>query len=714
LDVSAGIARFDLHLFVVEEESGIRGYVSYNTDLFTAATIDRMLGHFQTLLAGIVANPEQRLSELPILTEAERRQLLVEWNDTKRDYPKDKCVHELFEEQVERTPDAIAVVFPSTGSGHSEDSRLTYRELNRRANQLAHYLRKRGVGPEALVGVCVERSLEMVVGLLGILKAGGAYVPMDANSPNKRLAFMLQDAHATVVLTQEKFLPEIGGRTVLCLDRNWKEIAQQSAENPDRRATAENLAYVIYTSGSTGQPKGVEVPHRAVLRLLFGVNYARFDAARTFLQLAPASFDASIFELWGALLHGARCVLFPGAIPDPTELGTLLHQHKITTLWLTASLFNAVIDEAPEALSGVRQLLIGGEALSAPHVRCALSRLPEMEIINGYGPTESTTFACCYPIPPQLDGSINSIPIGRPIGNTEVYLLDRHLSPVPIGIPGELHIGGDGLARGYLNRPELTAEKFIPHPFSSRPGARLYKTGDLARYLPDGNIEFLGRLDHQVKIRGFRIEPGEIEAALNQHPAVRDCVVVAQEDDAPDPSTALRTGQRLIAYVVPKQQPSPTAGELRDFLKQRLPDYMIPSIFILLDALPRTPHGKLDRGALPAPDARRPEQDNTLVEPRTPAETALAKIWAQVLRLERVGVHDNFFDLGGHSLLAIQVISRVREAFRVEVSLRSLFETPTVAGLADAVQQARESGAEIPATKISPAPRQPRRMKVPL
>jgi amino acid adenylation domain-containing protein len=613
-------------------------------------------------------------------------------NDTKRDYPRDKCIHELFEAQVERTPDAVAVVF--------EDKQLTYRELNRRANQLAHYLQKLGVGPEALVGICMDRSLETVVAFLATLKAGGAYVPLDPIYPQQRIAFMLNDSQISLLLTQKQIMlelpdAEVRKRTVVCLDTDWKDIDGLRETNPSSDVVAENLAYVMYTSGSTGKPKGVKVPHRGILRLLFGVEYVQLDETQTFLQLAPISFDASTFEIWGALLHGARSVLFPARIPTPKELGDALHQHKITTLWLTASLFNTIINEAPEALSDIRQLLIGGEALSVAHVQRAISLLPATQIINGYGPTEGTTFTSCYRIPRQVDRSVNSIPIGSPISNTEVYLLDKHLQPVTIGSPGELYTGGDGLARGYLNRPELTAEKFLPNPFSE-PGSRLYRTGDLARYLPDGNIEFLGRIDNQVKIRGFRIEPGEVEAMLTQHPSVQQVVVLAREDTPGD--------KRLVAYAVPDQDATPAVSELRSFLKSRLPEYMVPSTFVLLDRLPLTPNGKIDHAALPVPEKKSPELERNYLSPRTPLEEALTKMWSNVLGIPRVGINDNFLELGGHSLMATQLICRVRDTFQVELPLDSFFNSATVANLAQIIENDKLRTNGLQFTAIHPVP----------
>ena len=537
---------------------------------------------------------------------------------------------ELFEAQVEKTPDAMAVV--------SEDQKLTYRELNNRANQLAHYLQKLGVGPEALVGICVERSIETIVGLLGILKAGGAYLPLDPDYPKERLDFMVQDSQVRVLITQQQLISSFNHPRVVCLDKDRHKIEIESTNNLPTNVTADNLAYVIYTSGSTGTPKGIEVCHRGVSRLLFGVDYAQLDSYQTILQLAPISFDAATFEIWGALLHGGKCVLFPGKLSDPRELGDFLRNRQVNTLWLTAALFNSVIDQKPEALSEVRQVLIGGEALSLPHVKKALALLPNTQIINGYGPTESTTFTCCYPIPREFDDNSTSVPIGRPIGNTQVYILDPHLNPVPIGIAGELHIGGDGLARGYLNCLELTAQMFTANPLNNEHGAKLYKTGDLARYLPDGNIVFLGRIDHQVKIRGYRIELGEIEAVLTKHPDIQQAVVLAREDIPGD--------RRLVAYTVSNKGFAPSAHDLRRYLEQKLPDYMVPSAFVFLDSLPLTPNGKLDRKALPARGGTRREPDDAYTAPSTPVEEILANIWSEVLKLDQVGIHDNFFQLG--------------------------------------------------------------------
>ncbi|WP_430014744.1 MupA/Atu3671 family FMN-dependent luciferase-like monooxygenase [Microcystis protocystis FBCC-A270] len=660
----------DLHLNVTEMGGEALIDCDYNTDLFKDETIQRWLGHFQTLLEAVINDSQQNLRELPLLSSAERQQLLVDWNNTKTDYPQDQCIHQLFEAQVERTPDAIAVVF--------ETQQLTYSELNCRANQLAHYLQKLGVKPDELVGICLERSLDMIVGLLAILKVGGAYVPIDPDYPQERISFMLQDTQVKILLTCESLQTSLPNHQsiVVCLDKDWQPINQASQENLNSTVSADNLAYIIYTSGSTGKPKGVEITHRSVNRLLFGVNYVHLDATQRFLQMAPIAFDASTFEIWGALLHGARCVIFTENIPTSTSLQNAIDKNGITVLWLTAALFNKIIDDNSQALSGIKQLLIGGEALSVAHVHKALAALPLTQITNGYGPTESTTFTCCYPIPKQLEAAIKSIPIGRPISNTQVYILDSYLQPVPIGVVGELHIGGFGVARGYLNRPELTQEKFIANPFSNDPDARLYKTGDLARYLPDGDIEYLGRIDNQVKIRGFRIELGEIEAVLLSHPQVREAVVLVNESDRSE-------NRALVAYIVPND-PACTTQSLREFVKRQLPDYMIPAYWLVLEKLPLTSNGKIDRRALPLPN---PELNRSIdyVAPKNPTQEAIAAIFGQVLKLEKVGIYDNFFEIGGNSLQATQVISRLRESFALELPLRRLFEQPTVADLALAV-----------------------------
>ncbi|WP_445302295.1 amino acid adenylation domain-containing protein [Microcoleus sp. F4-D5] len=668
LDVDTGTAKFDLYLELDERSSGIIGRLEYNTELFDAATINRMLEHFQTLLKGIVANPEQKISELPLLSEFERQQLAA-WNDTETDYPKDACIHQLFEEQVKLTPDAIALIF--------EEQQLTYQELNQRANQLAHHLRNLGVGAEVLVGICVERSLEMVVGILGILKAGGAYVPLDPTYPKERLAFMLEDASVPVLLTQArliKSLPKHQAR-VVCLDTDWQVIERQSEANPSPQVTPDKLAYVIYTSGSTGKPKGVTVPHRSVNRLVLNTNYISLQQKDIVAFASNFSFDAATFEIWGAFLNGAKLVVITKDVAlSPHDFAAQIHEQGVTVLFLTTALFNLIAREIPSAFHLVQHLAVGGEAMEPKWVKEVLKKGSPQRLLNGYGPTENTTFSTWYLVE-DVPEEATTVPIGCPISNTHCFLLDAQKQLVPIGVPGELYLGGDGLARGYLNRPELTADRFILNPFSHEQGDRLYKTGDLARYLPDGNIEFLGRIDHQVKIRGFRIELGEIEAVLSQHPDVQESVVIKREDASGN--------QRLVAYIVSHLRLEHTdVGSLRNFLKQKLPDYMVPSGFLFLNHLPLTPNGKVDRKALPEPDALNPELETNYVAPQTDIEQAIATVWQQVLHLEKVGVDDNFFDLGGHSLLMAQAHSKLREVVDRDVSMIEMFKYPTISSLA--------------------------------
>jgi amino acid adenylation domain-containing protein len=762
--------------------------ISYDTNRFDTETIVRMLGHFQTLLESIVANPDQKISELPILTEPERHQLLVEWNNTKTEYPQDKCIHQLFEEQVEQSPDAIAVIF--------ENQQLTYRELNTRANQLAHYLQTLGVGPEVLVGICLERSLEMIVGILGILKAGGAYVPLDPAYPQERLAFMLEDATVPVLLTQVSLVEKVSAPQlrVVYLDKDREEIAQQPQENLANRATVENLAYIIYTSGSTGNSKGVAIEHHSTIALVVWAKRI-FNSEDLAGVLAATSicFDLSVFELFVPLSWGGKVILIQNALSLPT----LSTATKVTLINTVPSVLSELL-QLQELLTSVRTINLAGEPLQSKLVQKIYQQDAVRQVFNLYGPSEDTTYST-YALVKKQDKAIT---IGCPIDNTQVYILDSHLQPVPIGVSGELHIGGDGLARGYLNRPELTAEKFIPNPFSDEPGSRLYKTGDLARYLPDGNIEFLGRIDHQVKIRGFRIELGEVETALSQHSNVREAIVTVREDVPGD--------KRLVAYITSNLMPDrlpyqseclleingntlklrtedisnsgiglvdapamtehtpvrlhlllPEANEaqwfegkvawsrsssvgiqlhltpteqtlldqsitylletqglwkiwqrtiaqsLRQYLKGKLPDYMIPSAFVLMQNLPLTPNGKIDRRALPAPDRAHNQQEEHFAAPRTPTEVAIAAIWAEVLEFQSVAIHDNFFELGGHSLLAVQIISRIRAAFAIDLPLSCLFESPTIAGLSQAIAsiQERQIGdrpAALPAIAIAP------------
>jgi amino acid adenylation domain-containing protein len=674
--ISKQFSKFDLTLFAREQTDGLRVTFEYNTDLFDGTTIERLCGHFQNLLEAVVNNPELRLSALPLLTPEEKQRLLVEFNDNAQYYPP-MCVHELFAAQARRRPQAVAVVF--------RDQRLSYGELEARSSRLAAHLRRLGVGPGVPVGLCVERSLETVVGLLGILKAGGAYVPLDPSYPSERLKFLIHNAETRIVLTKTPLsgcLRERGTRLVF-LDRTEHWGTRNAVPGP-ARVTLDNLAYLMYTSGTSGEPKAVEIPHRGIVRLLFGVDYARFGESEVFLHMSPLSFDASTLEIWGALLHGARLVLFPGTVPTIEELGAVLSQEGVTTLWLTSSLFNMVIDMAPGILTSVRQLLVGGEALSVQHVQRALELLPDTQLINGYGPTESTTFTACYRIPPDLDAlRVASIPLGRPIANTRVYVLDRQRELAPVGVPGELYIGGDGLARGYLKQPELTAQKFMPNPFSPDVADRLYVTGDLARYRADGNLEFLGRLDDQVKLRGYRIEPGEIETMLGQQPDVKACVVVAREDTLGN--------KRLAAYVVPRECDATTPAQLRQRLEAKLPSYMVPSAFVLISALPLTPNGKVDRKALPAPEHWQSETKDGCAPPRTPLEEKLVSVWSEVLRNPGVGVHDDFFELGGDSLLAVRLCARMEQALNLKLPLHLMFTARTVEEVAASIVSSNQN-----------------------
>ena len=673
LEVDNGAAQFDLAVHLYEGDEQLKGFFEYNTDLFDTPTIDRMVKHFQTLLEGIVSNPQQLISDLPVLSQTERYQLLAEWNNTRVKYPQDLLIHQLFEAQVEKTPDAVAVVF--------EDKQLTYRELNCRANQLAHYLQSIGVGPDVLVGIAVERSIEMVIGLYAILKAGGAYVPIDPAYPYERIAYMLEDAQVPVLLTQSKLksrLPSKHAR-VIYLDTDWDRlIADQSQEDPICQASLDNLAYVIYTSGSTGKPKGVMNTHHGILnRLLWMQETYQLTDSDRILQKTPFSFDVSVWEFFWSLMFGARLVVArPEGHKDNDYLVQIIKKQQITTIHFVPSMLQLFVEtEGVDKCDSLRQVICSGEALSVELKNRFISRL-DAKLHNLYGPTEAAVDVTYWEC---LQGNdLRTVPIGRPIANTRIYILDRHIQPVPIGVSGELHIGGVQVARGYLNRHDLTAEKFISDPFSEEPKARLYKTGDFARYLPDGNIEYLGRIDNQVKIRGFRIELGEIETVLTQHPLVREAAVGVRKD-------ALGRTE-LVGYVVPDQNEKPSVESLRGYLLERLPDYMVPGIYVLLKTLPLTPNGKLDRKALPEPDQVRPEMAQAYIAPSNDVERKLSGIWCDVLCLNRVGIHDNFFDLGGNSLLAIQVIERVRQVFGDDIPVIKLFQYPTVSSFAGSLK----------------------------
>ena len=697
LDLEPGTARFDLEFQLVECLDTLGVVVTYSTDLFESSTIAQMLEHFQALLNSIVTDSEQRITDLSLLT-AQQHQLLEEWNDTQADYPKDLCFQQLFEAQVVQSPTAIAIVF--------EDEQLTYRELNSRSNQLAHYLQQLGVGPEVLVGICIERSCEMIVAILAVLKAGGAYVPLDPVYPQDRLDYMLTDAHVSVLLTQshQEFSRrcEQDSLVVVYLDQNRE--AQQSKQNPTTNVTAANLAYVIYTSGSTGKPKGVLVQHQGLQNLAAAqIQVLNLQQHNRILQFASLSFDASIFEVVMALQVGAT--LYLARVKSISALIRLLQDRQITHVTLPPSVL-AILP--PDKFPALQAVIAAGEACATELAQ--RWKTAGRRFFNAYGPTEATVWSTIDEF-----GDRCKLTLGRPIANTEVYLLDEQLQPVPIGARGELYIGGDGLARGYQNLPHLTAERFLPHPFSSQPGARLYQTGDLARYRPDGTIEFLGRIDEQVKLRGLRIELGEIEAVLIQHASVKQTSVIVQEDV---PSSIrsntlsnIPSNKRLIAYVVLHQDqvlrpenispftPYPQRGprvphlsisqKLRYFLKERLPEYMVPSTFVILEALPLTPGGKVNRRALPPPDGRHEDTyEDTYKEyiaPRNPTEVTLAEIWGQLLNL-KVGIHDDFFQLGGDSLLTMQLVDRIYQQFGRELPLSTLFLAPTIEQLARHLQ----------------------------
>ncbi len=689
LAVESRITQFDLNLRLEESPAGIVGVFEYNIDLFEEATIARMTRHWSTLLQGIVADPGQRIWEYSLLSERERQQLLVEWNATRTAYPHEAVIHELFEAQVEQSPDALAVVF----AGQS----LTYRELNTRSNQLARYLHQLGVGPEMLVGLCMQRSLDMVVGLLGILKAGGAYVPLDPTSPSERLAFMLTDARVSVLITQQLLvakLPEHNAHTI-CLDADWRTIAQMDEENLVNEAKGENLVYVIYTSGSTGQPKGVAVSHQNLTNLVtWHCQTFHLSPTDRTTQLAGIGFDASAWEIWPTLLAGASLHLPTEAIRmNPEKLRDWLVSEGITLTFLPTPLAEQMLALIWPSPIPLRTVLTGGDRLHhAPP-----AGLP-FTLVNNYGPTESTVVTTSGVVMPQTTECPAhpslSPAIGRPIANTCIYLLDQYLQLVPIGVLGELHIGGAGLARGYLHRPDLTTERFIPNPFSSESGARLYRTGDLARYRADGTIEFLGRIDQQVKIRGFRIELGEIEALLGQHPAIREVTVLAREASPGD--------KRLVAYVVlhPEQLVSGSPN-LRRYLQTHLPDYMIPSDFVVLETLPLTANGKVDRHALPAPNQSRPTLEHAYIAPRDNWELQMARLWETILDTQPIGIQDDFFALGGHSLLALALMAQVQTHFGRSLPLAALFQEATVEHLARLLRDAATKEVGVSGGKVT-------------
>ncbi|WP_254175613.1 non-ribosomal peptide synthetase [Planktothrix agardhii] len=705
-------AKFDfaLQMWEINTEKGnsLQGFWQYNIDLFDQDRIARMSGHFQTLLEAIVANPQEPIGTLSLLTERERHQLLVEWNDTGKAYPDEKCIHQLFEEQVERTPNHVAVVF--------ENESLTYRELNNRANQLAHYLcQNYQIKPDTLVGICVERSLEMIIGILGILKAGGAYVPLDPEYPQERLNFMLEDSQVKVLVTQAKLVESIPQHQaqLICLDTDWEKIAQNITSNPESGVKPDNLTYIIYTSGSTGKPKGVLVNHANVVRLFAATDsWYHFNSQDVWTLFHSYAFDFSVWEMWGALLYGGRLVIVPYLVTrSPESFYELLCQEKVTILNQTPTAFRQLI-QAEESVKGdispllrevgkdsvtetdlsLRLVIFGGESLEINSLQPWFDRHGDQlpQLVNMYGITETTVHVTYRPLSMADVNSTASV-IGRPLPDLQVYLLDQYLQPVPVGVPGEMYVGGAGVAKGYLNRPELTTERFISSPFEH--SNKLYKTGDLARYWPNGELEYLGRIDNQVKIRGFRIELGEIEALLASHPQIWETVVLVWDDTAGD--------KRLVAYIVPQPEITITIDEIRQFLKAKLPDYMVPNAFVILAALPLTANGKIDRRALPPPESGS-EVSDKYVAPRTPMEEILATIWSEVLKVEKVGINDNFFELGGHSLLATQLVAQIRDRLKIELPLRQLFNTATLAELAQGIEQLKQQTSTPIVTAILP------------
>lgn len=662
LPVDSGTAKFDLTLHLWEQPNGLSGFLEYNTDLFEEATIARMAQHLRTLLGGIVTNPEQRLADLPLLAPFEVHQLLVDWNATQIDKFQEDCLHRLIAHQVDRAPNVVAVVF--------EGAKLTYQELDWRANQLAHYLQSLGVRPDQVVGLYLDRSLEMMIGLLGVLKAGTAYLPLDPKYPQERLAYILQDSQALVVLTQQHLsaqLPSTQAQVIL-VNTDWSVISQAPTTPPQSTVTLDNLAYVIYTSGSTGQPKGVAVTHRALVNSLQATaQLTEFTNKDVVLSVTTPSFDLAVPELFLSLLKGSRLVFAnQDILTDGHQLAAQLDETGATIFVATPATWRLLVAAGWTGKPNLR-MLCAGEALPRDLAHQLLAR--GAELWNFYGPTEATIWCTGT----QIREEEGLVPIGKPIANTSIYIVDQFFNPAPIGVIGELCIGGVGLARGYLNRPTLTAEKFIPHLFSNQPGARLYRTGDLARYRPDGQIEYLGRLDHQVKVRGFRIELEEIEAVLSQHPAVQAVVVTDRED---------RTSEKqLVAYLILHSGTVPTVGELRQFLGEKLPPYMIPHAFVVLDTFPLSPNGKVDRRALPAPDKKNLNTASTFVAPRTPNEKLLAALWAETLGLDRLSIYSNFFELGGDSLLGMQVLAKAGQA-GLRLTPKHLLERQTIAELA--------------------------------
>ena len=693
--------RLDLETYFWDLPEGLKSEFVYSTDIFDRRTIQRLVQRLQNLLAGLVRNPDARVSELPLLTPDEREQLVPEKKPTGTEVPSREahgrdaratCIHKVFERQVAQSPQRAALCY--------EEERLSYDELNRRANRLAHYLIERGAGPEKHIGLCLERSVDLVVSILGILKSGAAYVPLDPTYPPERLSWIARDAGLGLLLTQKNLSGAFKDfdSEVIGIDEQADDIARESEQNPELMLDSETTAYVIYTSGSTGTPKGVAVTHRNVVRLMeVTAPLFHFSADDVWTLFHSYAFDFSVWEIWGALFYGGRLVIVPFLVSrSPEDFYELLGREKVTILNQTPSAFRQLIQaesnvKESERLS-LRAVIFGGEALELRSLKPWVARHGDGQprLINMYGITETTVHVTYRPLTTaEIENDPASV-IGRPLGDLQVYIVDRHEQLAPIGVAGEMYVGGAGVARGYLGRPELTAERFVPNPFTAEPGARLYRTGDLARYVSRGDleveIEYLGRVDRQVKVRGFRIELGEIESVLAEHETVSDCLVIPAPDSV---------DQQLLAYVIPAPDQSTSTETLREFLKSRLPQYMVPASFILMDSWPLTPNGKVDERALPRPDASRSDLESVFVAPRTDTESLLANLWSDVLRVDSIGVHDNFFDLGGHSLLATQVMSRIRETFKVNLPLRYFFERPTVAGLAEFLRDTKSEDQKI-------------------
>ncbi|MFZ0320634.1 MAG: amino acid adenylation domain-containing protein [Candidatus Sulfotelmatobacter sp.] len=673
LPVDNQTSKFDLTLAWFDSPEGLRGWLEYSTDLFDPATITRMQGYFRTLVENVVADPDRRISQIPMLTQAERQQLLVDWNQTQADYPSDACIHRLFEAQARKSPHAIAI--------EAEDARITYGELNRRANQLAHYLVRLGVRTESLVGICLNRGMDLMIALLGTLKAGAAYVPLDPGYPRQRLASMLRDAQLKFVLTQELWADSLRDEDVniVCLDHEAEQLDRESDENPIIQISPDNVAYVIYTSGSSGQPKGVLGLHRgAVNRLAWMWNAYPFESGEVACAKTSLNFVDSVWEMFGPLLAGIPTAMIADAVvKSPPALISALAKYRVTRLVLVPALLRAMLDADSQIASRLPHLkywISSGEAIDPNMIRRFREAAPNRILLNLYGSSEVSADVTYFDTREMsLDATVL---VGKPIANTQIYILDRNLQPLPIGVPGQLCVSGNGLARGYLNQPAQTAEKFVPHSFSDGTNSRMYLTGDSARYLPDGNIELLGRIDHdhQVKIRGCRIEPGEIEAALRQHSSVAQAVVI--------PTNALSGEARLVVYIVasPSAIDRELVPQIRQHLRERLPEYMVPAAFVVVPALPLLPNGKLDRHALP--EMIQSNAANSDAQPGTPTESRIHQVWREILQLDHVGIHDNFFDVGGHSLLLTAVQTKLAEAFHRDIASVDLYRYPTISALA--------------------------------